>query len=36
MVIILTAIAVTSVLALFFGLLLGYAAIQFKVESNPL
>ncbi|MCV6638999.1 electron transport complex subunit RsxB [Candidatus Albibeggiatoa sp. nov. NOAA] len=32
----LTAIAVISVLALFFGLLLGYAAIQFKVESNPI
>jgi electron transport complex protein RnfB len=33
---ILTAIAVISLLALFFGLLLGYAAIQFKVESNPI
>ena len=31
-----TAIAVISVLALFFGLLLGYAAVQFKVESNPI
>lgn len=33
---VLTAIAVISALALFFGLLLGYAAIQFKVESNPI
>ncbi|WP_353570276.1 electron transport complex subunit RsxB [Candidatus Albibeggiatoa sp. nov. BB20] len=32
----LTAIAVISLLALFFGLLLGYAAIKFKVESNPI
>ncbi len=36
MIMILTAIAVISLLALFFGLLLGYAAIKFKVESNPI
>jgi Na+-translocating ferredoxin:NAD+ oxidoreductase subunit B len=33
---ILTAILVISGLALIIGLLLGYAAVRFKVESNPL
>lgn len=36
MTMILTAIAVISLLALFFGLLLGYAAVQFKIETNPI
>lgn len=34
--IILTAVVVISGLALIIGLLLGYAAVRFKVESNPL
>lgn len=35
MMIILTAIEIVSIIALIFGLLLGYVAVRFKVEGNP-